>query len=160
MSTRREALRGVLAGLTLIPALPFVAAGKAVAPSLPRPTSLPDELRRALAVRKALVVMVSLEGCPYCKLVRESYLVPLRTEGQPVIQLELAGSVPLQDLHGRESSHAKVVSGLGVHLAPTVLFLGRGGVEVAARLTGVASPDFYGAYLQERVAVGNRSVAA
>lgn len=111
-------------------------------------------------MRKALIVMVSLEGCPYCKLVRESYLVPLRKEGQPVFQLELTGAVSLQDLQGRESSHAKVARGFGVHVAPTVMFIGRGGTEAAARLTGVASVDFYGAYLQERVEAANRSLAA
>jgi thioredoxin-related protein len=141
------------------PVLASVAAGKAVAHSLRHPTSLRDELRQALAVRKALIVMVSLEGCPYCKLVRESYLVPLRTGGQPVVQLELNGSESLHDLQGRASSQAQVVRGFGVRLAPTVLFLGRGGAELAPRLTGVANPDFYGAYLQERVEAANRSVA-
>jgi hypothetical protein len=111
-------------------------------------------------MRKALVVMVSLDGCPYCKLVRESYLVPLRAGGQPVFQLELTGSMPLLDLRGRDATHAQAVRGFDVRLAPTVLFLGRDGVEVAARLTGIASPDFYGAYLQERLETANRSVAS
>ncbi|HLL17840.1 MAG TPA: thioredoxin fold domain-containing protein, partial [Rubrivivax sp.] len=112
-----------------------------------------------LAYRKALVVMVSLDGCPYCKLVRESYLAPLRGEGQPVVQIELAQPSALIDAAGRPSTHAQVARSLRVRVAPTVLFLGRGGVEVAARLVGVANADFYGAYLSEQVAVANRAVA-
>ena len=157
MRTRREVLRGLRVGLVLVPALGPIVSARAAAPSLPHPTSLREELRRALAARKALVVLVSLEGCPYCKLVRESYLVPLKAAGQPVVQLELAASVPLQDLQGRASSPVQVVREFEVRLAPPVLFLGRGGAEVADRLAGVASPDFYGAYLQDRVDAANRS---
>ncbi|MCC2674130.1 MAG: hypothetical protein K0R58_1077 [Ramlibacter sp.] len=160
MTTRRAALRLAVGGWASMSMFPSVAVAADADRSLPRPPSLADALERSLAVRKALVVMVSLEGCPYCRLVRESHLLPLMAGGQPVVQLELSGSMPLRDLHGRGSTHARVVRGWEVRLAPTVLFLGRGGAETAARLAGVASPDFYGAYLQERVEAANRSAAA
>jgi hypothetical protein len=32
-----------------------------------------------------------------------------------------------------------------------VLFFGKGGSEVAQRLVGASIPDFYGAYLEERL---------
>lgn len=159
MSTRRVALRAsaVLAAAMVVPVpAPALATGTS---SLPRPRSLAAELERALDARKALVLMVSLDGCPYCKLVRESYLVPLRASGQPVLQIELALSIAVVDLRGRASTHARVVRELGVRLAPTVLFLGNAGAEAAQRLSGIASPDFYGAYLRERVDSANRSVA-
>ena len=35
--------------------------------------------------------------------------------------------------------------------APTVLFLGPNGQELAERLVGVAVPDFYGEYLEARL---------
>lgn len=159
MSTRRIALRAsvaVAAAMVVPMAAPARATGTS---SLPRPRSLPTELERALDARKALVLLVSLDGCPYCELVRESYLVPLRGSGQPVIQIELARSIALVDLRGRASTHAEVVRELGIRLAPTVLFLGRAGAEAAPRLSGIASPDFYGAYLRERVESANRAVA-
>ena len=71
MSTRRGLLRaaglGVAAGV-----LGRVASGAPAAAVLPRPASLAAQLAQAVSLRKALVLMVSLEGCPYCKLVRES----------------------------------------------------------------------------------------
>ncbi|WP_332824847.1 hypothetical protein [Ramlibacter sp.] len=158
MESRRAWLGACAAG-ALAAWVPWLALAQAAAPVLPRPTSLAAELERALAARKALVVMVSLEGCPWCKLARESYLVPLRAEGQRVVQIEMAGPIPLTDLRGRPSTHEQVVRALDVRVAPTVLFIGRGGVEVAPRLSGVASPDFYGAYLQDRVDAANRTVA-
>jgi hypothetical protein len=38
-----------------------------------------------------------------------------------------------------------------VRVAPTVLLLGRGGAEVAERLVGGYIPDFYAAYLEQRL---------
>ena len=46
----------------------------------------------------------------------------------------------------------------GVKVLPTVLFFGKGGVEVAPRLVGASIPDFYGAYLDERLRVARAAV--
>lgn len=157
MSTRRGvmlAATGAVAG-ALLPGV----GGAQPRRTLPQPRSLAAELEQAIASRKALVVLVSLEGCPYCKLVRESYLVPLRAEGQPVVQVEMARSIPIVDVHGRASTHELVVRASGVRVAPTVLFLGRAGSEAAPALAGMAIPDFYGAYLHDRVAAANRTLA-
>ncbi|MBL0421602.1 hypothetical protein JI739_14695 [Ramlibacter sp. AW1] len=128
-------------------------------PSLPRPASLQAEIARAGARRKSLVLMVSLEGCPYCKLVRESYLLPLRAEGQPVVQIELNLPAPVADPQGRPTTHEQLVREWNVRVAPTLLFLGRGGAELAPRLVGVGNPDFYGAYLDQRIETANRAAA-
>ena len=60
------------------------AAASPAAPLCPIPTRWLVELDRALALRKALVLMVSLDGCPYCKLVRDSPISsPLREAASP-----------------------------------------------------------------------------
>jgi hypothetical protein len=160
MRTRRRLLECAGSAMVAPWLLSFSSASAGPAPAaLPRPRSLAAALDEAVALRKALVLLVSLEGCPYCKLVRESYLLPMRAEGQPVVQLELTGPMALLDAQGQAATHAQVVRAWGVRVAPTVLFLGRGGTEAAPRLEGVASPDFYGAYLQERTEAANRMVA-
>jgi hypothetical protein len=158
--TRRRWALGASAGFVASVVLPWRTAAWAEAGTqlLPRPASLADEIHHALALRKALVLMVSLDGCPYCKLVRESYLVPLRAEGQPVVQVELTRTWPLVDAAGRASTHVQLVHAFGARVAPSVLFLGRAGTEVAERLVGIASADFYGAYLSGRVEIANRAV--
>jgi hypothetical protein len=157
MSTRRGLL---VAGASALAAsaLPRLAQAGTGPAALPQAVSLARELAAALGAGKALVVMVSLEGCPYCKAVRESYLVPLSAEGQPVVQVELNRAIPVADFDGAASTHVKVVRALAVRIAPTVLFFGRGGNEVAPRIAGMPLPDFYGAYLQERLDTANRSI--
>lgn len=131
----------------------------AIAASLPAPESLPVELARALERRMPLVVMASLDGCPFCKLVRDGYLAPLRAEtGQPVVQLDLRSRQLVIGFDGMRRSHDEVLRLWKVASAPTVLFFGRGGREVAPRLAGASIPDFYGAYLEDRLRVARDSV--
>jgi thioredoxin-related protein len=127
-------------------------------PALPMPGSLASALEAALVRRRALVMMVSLPGCPWCKLVRQSYLAPLLAEGQPVIELDMQDQRGIVGFDGAATTPMRLADNLRVRVAPTVLFLGRGGREIAPRLTGVTSEDFYGAYLDERVAAANRAL--
>jgi hypothetical protein len=145
--SRRQWLVAAGASLTL-PRL--FAAG---VPTLPPSTSLTDELRNALRKANPLVVMVSLEGCIFCKGVRESHLVPMREQhGLDVVQVDMRTQQLTYDFKGAVATHEQMIQSWGVRVAPTVLFFGRGGVEVAERLTGGYIPDFYGAYLDDRLA--------
>lgn len=129
--------------------------------TLPTTTSLPDELAQALNMGNPLLVMVSLEGCPFCRIVRESHLGPWRVQqGLPVVQLDMRNRLPITDLKGVATTQDDLIRSWGIKVAPTVLFFGRGGVEVAERLVGGYIPDFYGAYLDERVRVARASLRA
>lgn len=135
------------ASLLLLPGLK--AAGL---PALPASRSLADELRVALRADKPLVVMVSLEGCVFCRAVRESHLVPMRgQEGLAVVQVDMRSRQLTRDFGGGQMTHDERVRAWNVKVTPTLLFIGRDGAEVAERLSGY-SPDFYSFYLAERLA--------
>jgi hypothetical protein len=120
--------------------------------TLPMAASLPDELAQALKKNEPLLVMVSLAGCPFCHVARESYLSPLRVQqGLPVVQIDMRNRQNITDFQGMTLTQDELIRRWGVKVAPTVLFFGRGGVEIAERLTGGYIPDFYGAYLDERL---------
>lgn len=138
------------AGLLALRAGPLRAQGRGDAP-LPAARALDAELALALGAGKPLVVMVSLHGCPYCRQVRRSHLAPLLAAGQPVVQVDMDSDAPLRDAVGAATTHGALARAWGVRLAPTLLFLGRGGREAAPRLEGAGLPDFYAAYLDERL---------
>lgn len=120
--------------------------------TLPLSESLQDELTLALKKGSPLLVMVSLEGCPFCKVARQHYLGPMREqEGLPVVQIDMRSAKPTRDFKGRLQTHDELARSWGIKVAPTVLFFGRGGAEVAERLVGGYIPDFYGAYLDQRL---------
>ena len=153
-SRRRWCLTTALSTLGLV--LPAMA--RAADRPLPAPESLPQELSRALQRGEPMVVMVSLHGCPFCKVVRESYLWPLRDAGVPVVQVDMRERRTLLGFDGRLLSHDEWVRQHAVRLAPTVLFFGPDAQEVAPRLKGAYLPDFYNAYLEDNLASARRAV--
>ena len=119
---------------------------------LPLSVSLPDELNKALLIKDPLLVMVSLEGCPYCKVAREHFLGPMHMQGLPVVQVDMRSAMAVRDLSGQMQTHDQMSKRWRVSIAPTVLFFGRNGQEIADRMEGGYLPDFYAAYLDERLA--------
>ncbi|MBW8315269.1 MAG: hypothetical protein K0M73_10355 [Hydrogenophaga sp.] len=121
--------------------------------ALPSPASLRGAAQAAAALGEPLVVMTTLSGCPYCDLVRNSYLLPMRREGKvQAVQIDIRDrSSNLQGFMGENTTPAEQTRLWKARFAPTVLFLGPKGQELAERLVGVAVPDFYGDYLDARL---------
>ena len=67
---------------------------------LPSVNSLPQALEKALAQGQPLLVMVSLEGCVYCKMARQSHLVPMFKQGQPMVQVDMRSAQSVVDFSG------------------------------------------------------------
>lgn len=132
---------------------------RAAPASLPLATSLAHELAAALQQGQPLVVMVSLARCPFCIVARDNYLAPMRAQqALPVVQVDMRSLVAVKDFNGDAVTHDQLVRRWGVKVAPTVLFFGPGGQEVAERLKGAYIPDFYGAYLDERLALARAAI--
>jgi hypothetical protein len=149
-----------LAPLALGVAMLAGGAARARAATLPAPASLAFALAAALARGEPLVVMASLAGCPFCREVRDNYLAPLQREsGLQVVQLDLGSPQPVLDFQESPSSHDRLLRQWQVRLAPTVLFFGVGAREAAPRLAGASIPDFYGAYLDQRIKAARASLA-
>jgi hypothetical protein len=142
-------------GVLSLPMLGLAAVGGQVkaAPSegLPLSRSLPQELSAALAKHSPLVVMVSLQGCPHCHVARRSHLVPMYREGVPLVQVDMRSPLVTKHFNGQSVTHDQLVQEWRVSIAPTLLFFGPGGRELASRMEGSYLPDFYGAYLDDRI---------
>ncbi len=128
--------------------------------TLPTTDSLAESLRQALQLKQPLVVMVSLHGCAFCKVVRENYLQPLRASGLQVVQVDMREQRSMVDFDGRATTQDAWIRQQKVKIAPTVLFYGEHGKELASRLTGAYLPDFYGAYFDEQLSLARKQVAA
>ncbi len=153
---RRQFSAG-LAGSLLLPGLAL-----AKDTALPIPVSLPGAAQTAAAKKEPLVILVSLPGCPYCEVVRRNYLLPAqRDAGLPAWQLNISDrSTPLVGFDGKATTAAAQIAAWKAGFTPTVLFLGPQGQELAERLVGLGSNDFYGAYLDERLATARKALAA
>lgn len=158
----RRQFSAALARGWLGPSLLLPTAALAKDTALPVPTSLPGAAMAAAAQGEPLVLLVSLPGCSYCELVRRNYLLPARKEsGLQAWQLNITDrKTPLIGFDGKTTTAAAQISAWKASFTPTVLFFGSKGQELAERLVGVAVPDFYGTYLEERLATARRAVVA
>ncbi len=127
-------------------------AATAAPAQLPAALSLHDELDRASKTKDPLIVMVSLAGCPFCRMARDSYLGPMQKKGFPIVQVDMRSDLAVKDLKGQMTSHDQLVKQWNVSIAPTLIFLGPKGEELVDRMEGGYLPDFYGAYLDEKIA--------
>ncbi len=118
---------------------------------LPSARALSDELALALRQGRPLVVMVSLDGCPFCRIARQSHLLPMHRQGWEIVQVDMRSPQAVRDFDGKMLTHDALVQRWRVSVAPTLLFIGPGGKEVAERMEGAYQPDFYGPYLEDRL---------
>lgn len=160
--TSRRRFAGLLVASGLVAARPVQAVsptgGTQVYRQLPALASLRDEVAAASRKGQPLVVMASLDGCPHCHVAREHHLLPLASQGLPVVQVDWRSSRTLRDFGGVEATHDQMIRRWGLTVAPTLLFFGPGGREVAERMVGTYLPDFYGAYLADRLDAARRAL--
>ena len=105
-------------------------------------------------------MLISLPGCVYCELVRRSYLLPARRDDNlQAWQLDVNDSTTrLIGFDGQNTTASMQAKAWKATFAPTVLFIGSLGQELAERLVGIAVPDFYAAYLEQRLVTARKAL--
>ena len=153
--SRRDAVK-LATGILIWPATTLHAKDTA----LPVPASLPQAALMARAKGEPLVMLISLPGCVYCELVRRSYLLPARlNDGLQAWQLNVNDkTTPLIGFNGQRTNANEQAIVWRATFTPTVLFFDSNGQELAERLTGIAVPDFYGAYLEQRLLAARKTL--
>lgn len=131
--------------------------------------AVPDDLQRdgaqAQAVGEPLVLMFSLPDCPYCKVVRNNYLLPMLREAdpghQPVIrELQITSGKTLTGFDGARTTQAAVAKQYGVRMAPTLVFVDAAGQPLTDPIVGGDGHGFYAAYLDRAFAEARKSLKA
>jgi thioredoxin-related protein len=162
MISRRIQLKSAM---ILIAACAYLIPASAQKPSknalLPWPAHLRTISQEALRRGEPLVLMVSLPGCPWCELLRRNYLTPMRAEGLAAFEFMInEGNQRIVDFKGQPITPAAWSEAMKVSITPTLLFFNAQGQEIAPRIEGVASADFIGAILDERLATARERIKA
>jgi thioredoxin-related protein len=128
---------------------------------------LVDLRRDAQWVRKMdepLIVLFSLPGCPYCKEVRENYLIPLLRQPPPghpvrIREVDITSNASLTGLEGEAMTQAQFAAHYRIRATPVVLMLDAHGVPLADPLVGGDTAGFYGAYLDNALSRSRQMLA-
>lgn len=120
------------------------------------PTDLQAVGQEARQRQLPILIMFSREGCPYCDVVREEFLKPMLRSGDYIdrviiLEIHSDGYTPLRDFNGQMISADALAHRYRAGFAPTVVFLNHQGKELAERLIGITTRDFYGGFLDEAI---------
>ena len=140
----------ILACLALAPAY-AVERGK-----LPFATNLSLDAKLAREKQIPILILFSMQDCPFCKRVREEILIPTTLNAEydnKVILLEVDGAnhAKMIDFDGKITTQANFVARNRVGLTPTVKFFDPQGREVANPIVGLVTVDYYGGFLDQAI---------
>jgi len=119
--------------------------------------------KEADADRKIILLEMSASYCGYCRTLEEEIIKPMLRSGDYsehvlIRKLEIDSHYPMQNLNGTSTSPASLSNEYDIFVTPTLLFLDGQGKEVSERILGVNSLDFYGAYVDEALDQGYRTI--
>ena len=105
-----------------------------------------------------LLIMFSMDGCTYCDLVREDFLEPMLLSGEyddrVIIRIVKVDDFDtLRDFDGKPITADELALRYRAVVAPTVVFVDYRGHQLAERLIGISTPDFYGGDLDDAIAL-------
>lgn len=120
---------------------------------LPVATDLALEAQQASKLHQPLILLVSLPNCRFCEQIKRDHLREMSQSGQFIIrEISLDSARQLINFSKQTMSQQQFAKNLGAKVAPSVYFLGVHGDALAEPLIGSSLPDFYGAYLAQRIA--------
>jgi thioredoxin-related protein len=103
-----------------------------------------------------IVVLFSATHCGYCSIIKEEFLRPMLISGDytdkaMIRVIEIDSSDDLVDLNGQSISAEAFADRYDIYLTPTLAFFDAQGNELAPRIVGVTTVDYYGGYLDEAI---------
>lgn len=109
-----------------------------------------------------VVIVFSTTGCPYCEILRRSYLpgIPQEIDGIKIHLREVFfdRETPLIDFQGRSTSFRQYAKTLNINRSPTLMVFDRSGHLLGAPLVGIGNADFYDHYLQQLILTSAKTV--
>jgi len=113
-----------------------------------------------------LLVLFSTPGCPFCREVRQNYLLPraaeqARSGGLKLLlrEADIGSQRLIIDLAGTQITEAAFAGRYGVRMVPVVALFDQSLRVVGSPLIGLDRSGFYEAYLASAIAEARRQLA-
>lgn len=155
----KSLLRPLLLLLPLLAAAPAAwsdTAGGAEAVVIPAAGDLHAD--GAAAARRGLPIMLifTAEGCSYCRTLKRDFIRPMIYSHQydnKILfrEIELGSGRQIHDFNGRTIAADDLGDRYGIEVTPTVVFVDYRGQQMADKMVGMTTPDYYGGYLDDAI---------
>ncbi len=103
-----------------------------------------------------ILVMFYSEYCHYCTRVEEEFLEPMLISGDYtdkviIRRVDMDNHRRLIDFDGSPISVSDFTARYQVRVTPTLIYVDSEGRQVAKKMVGLTTPDFYGGYIDSRI---------
>lgn len=116
--------------------------------------SLAADARQAANKNLPILLFFTQPGCAFCQRARREYLRPLAESGAwsaRTLIREIAIETTIAGIDGNSISGRDLARSYGIRAFPTVIFIDGNGRQIAEPVAGFTVPDFYAAYLEQRL---------
>lgn len=124
-----------------------------------------EELGEIMREKKIpLLLAFEATHCNYCTRLKAEHLQPMNNnEGYTrrilIRTIQINGKEKITGFNGEKLSRSALSNKYKAFLTPTMLFLNDKGEEVAERMLGYNSPDYFGLYLDQAIDAAEREVS-
>ncbi len=117
---------------------------------------LRQDARQSQARGVPILIEFAASDCSYCERLEREVLNPMLISGEytnrvMIRQVMLDGLEDFYDFDGRAVAGADLARRYGVDFTPTLLFVDHRGRELAKRMVGLTTVDFFAFYLDNRL---------
>ncbi len=143
--------------MKLLAILALLAPLTAPAADLTAAQGLDADGARSASARIPVVMLYSATWCSWCNAVKQEFFQhmpddPAYRDRIILREVTIDSQSVMVDFDGRSVTHQQFAAAAGVRLVPTVRFVDGRGRQLAAEMVGVATLDYYGWYLDRRIA--------
>ena len=143
--------------LVILTALIIAGSASGDPTAMVRVTDLREEARLSRAENLVLMIEFSSDYCGYCRKLESLFLLPMQRNAEYnskvlIRSISLDGYERLVDFDGKVVSGSEFAARYDVSLTPTLIFIDGDGVELSDKLVGIWSEDYFGGYIDNRIA--------
>ncbi len=111
-------------------------------------TNLHKDAKKSQEKSLPILMMFSIDDCPYCEKVKNDILKPMMKSGKYktkviIRHLNTSKNLDMIDFANEKSSPQELASFYGVNFFPTIVFLNHKGQPLSGHIVGIANEDYY-----------------
>ncbi len=134
-----------------------------IAPQVEQSRDLAADAQLAQTHKLPILLSFTADSCDYCLLLEEDFLKPMLISGHYqdkilIRKVIVDAGQRLIDFDGTALDTDQLAGRYHVRVYPTLLFLDSMGRELAERMVGINTPEFYGGYLDDNIDMALRRV--
>ena len=103
-----------------------------------------------------VLLMFSTEGCPYCELLKEEFLIPMLISGDYtdkviIREVHISEYDQVIDFSGQSLSMDDFSQHYGVTLFPTMVLIDARGNKLVNNIVGITTPSLFGGIIDDNI---------